>query len=368
VVTPRELPLALRTALAEWLGLRSNQLQFAEISTALLVVGVLLAISVLALVARRLLMRKAGRTHVVLPAVLPLMRSSRFSAARHGALVVFLAGLPFFALALADPRTTFVREEASYPGRRIAIVVDASTSMIMKFDTTKLPTPKVARSTTFFTAVAAAEYFMKLRMNGRYHDLLSLIEFGNEAYVVTPFTTDYDNILLSIRLIGDPKEWGRFNDAGTTIIQAIEQGIGLFKTFDFLNASGNVLLIFSDGRDSQSDLKGRTLDDIMAGARESKIPVYMIRTAYNLDLGKIPDDKLWKPAVERTGGRFYAAPDEGAILRALNDIDKLSPGRIDLREYTIQRPRFSAYAIVAIFLWLAAGLLKLGVPYFRTFP
>jgi len=277
-------------------------------------------------------------------------------------------GLPFFALALADPQTTFLREEASYPGRRIAIIVDASTSMIMKFDTVKLGAPKAARSTTFFTAVAAAEYFMKLRMNGRYHDLLALIEFGNEAYVVTPVTTDYDNILLSIHLIGDPKEWGRFNDAGTTIIQAIEQGIGMFKTFDFLNASGNAMLIFTDGRDSQSDLKGRTLDDIMAGARENKIPVYMVRTAANLDLGKSPDDKLWKPAVERTGGRFYAAPDEGAILRALNDIDKLSPGRIDLREYTSQRPRFSPYAIVAVFLWLAASLFKLGIPYFRTFP
>ena len=41
-------------------------------------------------------------------------------------------------------------------------------------------------------------------MDGRYRDLVSLIEFGNEAYVVTPFTSDYDNILLSISLIGDP--------------------------------------------------------------------------------------------------------------------------------------------------------------------
>src|SRR5438105_3329847 len=146
MVTPRDLPMTLRTALADWLRLRSNDLLFAEVWTALLVVGVLLAISVLALLTRRLLMRKAGRTHVVLPAVLPVMRRSPWSPMRHGALLVFLVGLPFFALALADPRTTFVREEASYPGRRIAIVVDASTSMILQFDTVKLNTPKVARS------------------------------------------------------------------------------------------------------------------------------------------------------------------------------------------------------------------------------
>jgi hypothetical protein len=368
VVTPRELPSALQAAFAEWSRLRFGDLQFAESRAALLLVGVVVALAILTILVRRLVSDKPGRTHIALPAVLPVLRRSYLSATRHGALFVFLVGLPFFALALADPRTTFVREETSYPGRRIEIVVDASTSMIMKFDTTKLDVPKTPRSTTFYTAVAAAEYFMKLRMNGRYHDLLALIEFGNQAYVVTPFTTDYENILLSIRLIGDPREWGRFNDAGTTIVQALDAGIGLFKTFDFLNSAGNVMVIFSDGRDSQADLAGRTLDDIMSGARQNKIPVYMIRTAYNMELGKIPDDRLWKPAIERTGGRFYPAPDEGAILRALNDIDKLSPGQIDLREYTIQRPRFTPYAVLAIFLWLVAGALKLGVPYFRTFP
>ena len=27
---------------------------------------------------------------------------------------------------------------------------------------------------------------------------MALVEFGNQAYVITPFTSDYDNILLSI--------------------------------------------------------------------------------------------------------------------------------------------------------------------------
>ena len=128
--------------------------------------------------------------------------------------------MPLFAVALADPHTAFTREETSYPGRRIALLVDGSTSMVMKFESKTLKTPE---NRAFYTAVAAAEHFMKLRMNGRYHDLIALIQFGNEAYVVTPFTTDYDNILLSIRLISSPKEWGSFNDWGTTIIQGLNQ-------------------------------------------------------------------------------------------------------------------------------------------------
>jgi hypothetical protein len=60
--------------------------------------------------------------------------------------------------------------------------------------------------------------------------------------------------------------------------------------------------------------------------------------------------------------------NEDDILRAVREIDRLSPGRIDVREYTSQRPRFSGYALIAVALWLLAGTLKLGVPYFRTFP
>ena len=88
-------------------------------------------------------------------------------------------------------------------------------------------------------------------MNGPYRDLVALIQFGNQAYVVTPFTNDYENILLSVRLVGDPREWGRFSDWGTTIIEGIDQATQLFKAFDFVNASGNLMIVFTDGRDSE---------------------------------------------------------------------------------------------------------------------
>jgi Ca-activated chloride channel family protein len=253
----------------------------------------------------------------------------------------------------------------SYPGRRIAILIDGSSSMTTRFQTATLR-PYDARA--YYTNVAAAERFMKLRMAGPYHDLIGLIEFGNQAYVVTPFTTDYENVLLSLRLVGDPKNWGRFDDYGTTILRGIEQGTQLFKSFDFLEASGNLMVIFSDGRDDETMLGKRRLDEIVADARRAGIPIYMIRTAYNMALGDVREDKIWKPAIESTGGRFYPAADEPTLLRVVSEIDKLSAGRIDTLEYTVQRPRFSGYALIAILLWLTAAALKLGFRYFRTFP
>jgi len=365
VVPLKELISMVQDALGDWIRLSWNDLHFDETWTAVLVLVVLLSISALMLLARGLRSQKAGRTHVTLPALLPSILRSHFSTLRHAAFLVFMLGVPFFAVALADPHTAFTREETSYPGRRIALLVDGSSSMVMKFETKSLKTPE---NRAFYTAVASAEHFMKLRMNGRYHDLIALIQFGNEAYVVTPFTTDYDNILLSIRLISSPKEWGNFNDWGTTIIQGLNQATQLFRAFDFVNASGNAMVLFTDGRDEEKNIKGKPIESVIDEMRKYKIPVFMIRTGFDLKEGQIPTDKLWKPLVERTGGRFYAADSEDAILRAEAEIDKLATGRIDVREYTAQRPRFDGYALVAVMLWLSAGVMKLGFKTFRTFP
>ena len=365
MVPLKELISMVQDALGDWIRLSWNDLHFDETWTAVLVLVILLSISALMLLARGLRSQKAGRTHVTLPALLPSILRSHFSTLRHAAFLVFMLGVPFFAVALADPHTAFTREETSYPGRRIALLVDGSSSMVMKFETKSLKTPE---NRAFYTAVASAEHFMKLRMNGRYHDLIALIQFGNEAYVVTPFTTDYDNILLSIRLISSPKEWGNFNDWGTTIIQGLNQATQLFRAFDFVNASGNAMVLFTDGRDEEKNIKGKPIESVIDDMRKYKIPVFMIRTGFDLKEGQIPTDKLWKPLVERTGGRFYAADSEDAILRAEAEIDKLATGRIDVREYTAQRPRFDGYALVAVMLWLSAGVMKLGFRTFRTFP
>ena len=355
----------IRGTLNEWLRLSWSDLHFPERGMAILVFVGLLATAALLLAARYFLLSARERQSVALPALLPPVSRSRLAPMRHAALVIFLAGVPFFAIALADPQTSFRRDEVSYLGRRIAVLVDASTSMAISFDTKQL---SVQGQPAFFTAIAAAERFMRQRMTGPYHDLIALIQFGNEAYVVTPFTVDYENILLSLKLVGDPREWGRFPDWGTTIFQGIDQAAALFSAFDFLDASGNLMLIFSDGRDDQTTLRGQRLDTMVTEMRRLNIPMYMIRTAHKMKFGEVKQDAIWQPAIVKTGGRFYAAPDEASILAALDEIDRLSGGRINVHEYTTHRPRFAGYALIAVTLWLVAGVLKLGVPYFSTFP
>jgi Ca-activated chloride channel homolog len=367
VAAVRAMVDVVRAGTAEWRALRFSELRFWHSDVATVTLLVLVGVVLTLLVLRSITTRKPGRDRITLPAVFAGIARPPWSFIRHTTLLLFLLGLPFFVLALADPYTSFVRENVSFPGRRIAILVDASSSMYAPFRAKTLEV-RAPLQTAFFASVAAADYFVKLRMNGKYHDLIGLIEFGNEAYVVTPFTSDYENILLSMSLIGDPTEWGNFPDRGTVIGQALEQSVALFRAFDFLNAAGNLIVIFSDGEDWQVTVHGRHVDEILAEAVETKIPVYMIRTSQGRELGGIKPDEIWKPAVEKTGGKYYAAADESTILRAVREIDQVSTGRVAINRYGNQEPKFDPFALVAVVLWSLALTLYLTVPIFRKFP
>jgi Ca-activated chloride channel family protein len=328
---------------------------------AVLLVGVVLA---------RLLVRAlAGgrKRRIPVPALLSNFPVSTRAIVRHAALIVAVAGVGFFVLAIAEPRTALIRQDTSHSGRRIAILLDASSSMLQS-----LPASRLAKGApndaAFFTTVGAARYFVELRMKGRYRDLVSLIEFGDEAYVITPFTSDYENILLSIALIGDWTEFMNFPEQGTVIARAIDQGVGLFRAFDFLDAVGNVMVIFSDGMDAEVLQDGRSTLDVLREARRAEIPVYFIRAGRpDAAQGNVPD-AVWEAAVARTGGRFYSAADEATIVRAIHEIDRQAAGRIQVRQYSTQIPRYAPFAFAAVALWTLALALRLATPWFTTFP
>ena len=360
----------LRTNLAEWRSVRLAELMFSRGDAALLMLVVFLAVSLGVLMARSMFRGRTVKGRVALPALVPGLGGASFSFVRHSPLLLFLAGLPFFAVAVADPFTSFAHKDVTYPGRRIALMVDASSSMMDTFDAPRLAQQAPNRA-KFFTAVGAVQTFVKTRMQGKFKDLIALLEFGDESYVVTPFTNDYDNILLSVSLIGEPNEFYRFPDQGTTIGAAMDLAVNLFTAFDFLNAAGNLLIIVSDGEDQKVDgpkLNNKTVEEILSGVTKAKIPVYFIRLAQNYEYGKALSDSIWGPVVERTGGKFYAAKDEATILAAIQEIDKRATGSVSVKQYSTQQVRFTSFALAAFACWTLALALKLTVPHLRKFP
>jgi len=352
---------------AEWQVFGFDGLQFWHRDTARLALVALGASAVILLLLRAALGRTPGRHYLAVPALLRLAPPSRLAWTRHLPLLLFVLGLPAAVLALADPYSALVVEDVTYPGRRISLMIDASDSMQTAFRAETLNTRNDVQP-AFFTTVAAAERFVQLRRQGKYRDLMALVEFGNRAYVITPFTSDYDNLLLSMALIGDPVEFSMFPDSGTVIASALEESIEIFRAFNYLEASGNLMVIFTDGEDTTSIVHGRSLDDILKSAVDNQIPLFFVRTNYNKSFGEgIPDAK-WQAAVERTGGRYYVAKDESSLIAAVEDIDRQSVGAIASRQYTNQQPRFALLALVAAALWIGAAGLKLGTPWFSRIP
>ncbi len=352
---------------AEWRALDVAGLQFWQRDTAQLVLMGLVSLSALTLLARAAIARTPGRREVILPAILRGMSTARYAWIRHAPSLLFAAGVPFAVLAVADPYTSLVAENVTYPGRRIALMIDASDSMQTSFKAETLNTRNEVQP-AFFTTVAAAQRFVELRRKGKYRDLMALVEFGSRAYVITPFTSDYDNLLLSMALIGDPIEFSLFPDSGTVIASALEESIEIFKAFDFLEASGNLMVIFTDGEDTTRIVHGRSLDDILKSAVDNRIPLYFVRTNYDKDFGEGIPDAQWRAAVEKTGGRYYVAKDESSLIAAINDIDREAVGAISARQYTSQQPRFMLFALAAALLWTGATAMKVITPYFSRIP
>jgi hypothetical protein len=121
----------LRADLAEWRTLAGLDMVFEQRSAPLTVLVVLVGLALLTLIIRAV--RDSRRRHRI---ALPALFSPRWSPAslvRHTALLFFVAGVPLFMLALADPLTTVAERQVSYPGRRIALLIDASSSMLKPF-------------------------------------------------------------------------------------------------------------------------------------------------------------------------------------------------------------------------------------------
>ena len=134
----KDLIALVESAMAEWGDLRLDRLIFSQASTARLVVIGVMGLAAVVLLARAISKGRPGRRRMALPALVTSAAWSRASLTRHGALLVALAGLPFFILALGDPRTSLTRSEATFPGRRISLLIDASSSMLSALPSSRL--------------------------------------------------------------------------------------------------------------------------------------------------------------------------------------------------------------------------------------
>jgi Mg-chelatase subunit ChlD len=356
----------------DWSGLLWRELHFDRANEAILAGAVICFTAVFVLIVHRII-KKPGRKNIFLPAFLPVMRQSLWRYARYAVPLLMIAGFAFFLVALADPTSPSGYEEVVAPGMRIGLIVDASGSMSEVFLDKRL---KTSEGNKYFTAIAASEYLMRLRIKHEQQDLIALLEFASDTFVITPFTPDYKTVLTNIGYIGDPDEWKRLGQSSTYILKAVHQGLELFKTYGFLDASGNILIVVSDGEDTQVEVdlgegKSAKIGDVVAEARRVHIPIYFIRTDAETQFGQgsvSQSDAIWKDLCDKTGGKFFVADNEDAVIAAMETIDRVAQARITHRHYSEKKPHYRIFAMIAAALWAQGIFLWSCCAYFRRFP
>ncbi len=363
---------------SEMRSARWNEFRFEHVREATLVLLALCATLGIVLLIRRLL-KKPGRKTIFLPAIFPSMRSLFTRYLRHIIIILGIAGFAFYIIALADPTSPFGYEEKVVPGKRIAIVIDVSGSMTGDFyeGAGRL---KVREKSRYGVSISTADYFMRLRMKSKQQDLVALIEFGTLVHVINQFTPDQRTVLMNIDLVNDPNEWRRVDtQGGTYILRAIYEGLQLFKTYGFLEATGNAMVVITDGEDTTTPVdvgeKDRrvSVDEITAEARRLHVPIYFLRVNYDQKLvGDLAittyGDGAWRSIASKTKGKFFPVYNDQSVIAAANAIDSVAETRITKRFYDARKPQFRIFALVAGAIWSLCLLLWSLIPFFRKFP
>lgn len=219
--------------------------------------------------------------------------------------------------------------------RDIVIALDISGSMDER--------DFVAEDGTRMQRLEAVKTVLRQFIAERDGDRMALIVFGTRAFVQAPFTEDLQSLngFLDQTVVGM---------AGPNT--ALGDAIGLsVRTFEASEVDQRLLILLSDGADTSSRM---TPINAAAVAAERGVTIQTIGVGdpeasgeERVDLGALQD------IADRTGGSFYYAGDEAALVSVYESIDAQNPR---ITETSSFRPRENL-----VHLPLAAALLVLLV-------
>ncbi len=283
--------------------------------------------------------------------------------------VLEMAGLVFLFLALLDPVIPLVEHEVRNEGLNIVLVLDLSSSMQLPI-TEKRASLKTIAATLPSAGLSAPAAETRLEVvkkavvdfvRQRRGDRIGLVVFSNNAYVVSPLTTDYSYLADYVRMINERT----LSDEGMTAI-----GEGLLLAGELMRRQvaqasdrSNVIVLLTDGENNF----GRGVDFALRGVKEAGIKTYFIgvdvvltATAENQGLTDAP---TLVAGVEATGGRYFDAHDPVQLQEAYREINSLERGRYITKARLHNVPAYRPFALAALGLFACALALRL-IPYF----
>jgi len=284
-------------------------------------------------------LRQAGRV----PASLTL-------ALRRFTRALRLITVALLVMAMARPQTGRKLTQVSSEGIDIVLVMDTSGSMqALDLDADR---PIQRRRNRLEVAKDVVREFIE----GRPHDLLGLVVFGDDAFTQCPLTLDH-GVLVNLL---DDVEIGVAGDR-TAIGSAIATAV---KRMRQSKAKSKVVVLLTDGRSNAGTVAPATAAEL---ARTQGVRIYAIGAGAR---GRAPflvdsvfgsrvvyqdveiDEQQLRALAEATGGAYYRAEDHQALRGIYAEIDRLERSEITTTSYVEYEDRYPWIVLAALGLLL----------------
>lgn len=243
-------------------------------------------------------------------------------------------------IAMAKPENVGAPIIQKKSARDLMVAVDLSGSMAIE-DFTNNEANAVDRLT-------AVKQVLADFVQGRKHDRLGLILFGDAPYLQAPFTEDLSTWLT---LLNE----SRIGMAGQST--ALGDSIGLaISIFNQSKTKHKVLIILTDGNDTGSKVPPIEAAKVAANYQ---VKIYTIAIGNLASQGEEQVNMaVLKNIATITGGASFHALDRVELLNAYQQINDLEPHQFDVQSF---RPRTSVHHYPIILLTLIYTVILLIV-------
>ncbi len=274
-----------------------------------------------------------------------------------------LASIILVALALARPEASS-SEKVRKEGISIMLAVDCSSTMLSENiymrekDLAGMPEPEGAKELTRLDAV---KYVAQDFVGSRPNDLVGIVAFAAEAFIVCPLTLNHEWLLTTIKRV----DVGMIKD-GTAIGSGI---MACLKSLKDVRAKSRVIILLTDGINNYGSI---TPNVAAKAARALGVKVYTIgiiskgqEKRERQTLSK--EEKASKLYVEEesleeiariTGGMYFKASDLKSLKKSYARIDRLERTIFEEDEYREYVDVFQMFLFPGLILLLVTIILS----------
>lgn len=261
-------------------------------------------------------------------------------------IVLRLAALVMFIIALARPVNVTNESEATAEGIDIVLSMDISGTMLARdFKPDRLTAAKRL----------AAEFVAERR-----GDRIAVVAFAGEAFTQAPLTSDQATIETMLSRLRS----GVVED-GTAIGNGLATAINRLRES---SAKSKVIILLTDGVNNRGQISPIMAAEI---ARDMGVKVYTIGVGTR---GRAPypavdmfgnqttvmadveiDEELLEEIASMTGGKYYRAVNDEALREIYAEINALEKSEVQVTNYQTYEELF--------LMWVVLGLLLLAVEF-----